>query len=595
MKVSHAIGVAILVNLGLGSPSYAEGRDVESQPPWAETRRPDVRAATISAAQEPFQAMQALYAAASKGVVKVIAQPRIGRPIIGSGFFVSSNGLIATSWQIIASPHLSAVKIQIEDVILEVSVLAIDEQAGVAILKPIEAMSIPHVFSGRAGGDPGVGDGAFGVGYPIPARLSFSGGVVGGLRSAGEVAGVLGKGAKLDHGYRYIQSDSAVDSGNVGGPLLDATGKVLGMCVLRRPGGADGFSIEWKAIADLIAAAAKARAMDMGEIQKRAAAVKEKPSPFAPAPTAGIDIIRAFNSNRQKAYCTRCGGKGKIIVTETRTRWVTRRVLIGRQYHSVQVAQEYTVDVEKPCPICDGRLTNEDSKAAGEAVGKMAQALIWADLDDPAAVAPYWDGMRLLGELAFLDRMYGAQANRAATQMLSAPQKNVGNPVAFGAYVADVRTADKGAFLLVVLGNTNQCVAVGCPGSIPDLAGQYCQIAGIVYGSNGSLPLVAAAGVEVVHKVDPDYRRKHPAPLPPELAKMAARRLMPAAPAETREPAPAAQALARARMYIQNDMKAKAVDILKELIKDYPKSEQAAAALELLEKLAPAEYPPKKK
>jgi S1-C subfamily serine protease len=595
MKVSHAIGAAILVNLGLGSGPCIGGRDVESQPPWAETRRPDSPAALISAAQGPFRAMQALYAAASKGVVKVIAQPRIGRPIIGSGFFVSSNGLIATSWQIIASPHLSAVKIQIEDVILEVSVLAIDEQAGVAILKPMEAMTIPHVFSGRAGGDPGVGDGAFGVGYPIPARLSFSGGAVGGLRSAGEVAAVLGKGTKLDHGYRYIQSDSAVDSGNIGGPLLDDKGKVLGMCALRRPGGADGFSIEWKAIADLIAAAAKARAMDMGEIQKRAAAVKDKPSAFAPAPTAGMDIIRAFNSNRQKAYCTRCGGKGKIIVAETRTRWVTRRVLIGRQYHSVQVAQEYTVDVEKPCPICCGRLTNEDSKAAGEAVGKMAQALIWADLDDPAAVAPYWEGMRLLGELAFLDRMYGAQANRAATQMLSAPQKNVGNPVAFGAHVADVRTADKGTFLLVVLGNTNQCVAVGCPGSIPDLAGQYCQIAGIVYGSNGSLPLVAAAGVEVVHKVDPDYRRKHPAPLPPELAKMAARRLMPAAPAETREPAPAAQALARARMYIQNDLKAKAVDILKELIKDYPKSEQAAAARQLLEELAPAEYPPKKK
>ena len=76
---------------------------------------------------------------------------------------------------------------------------------------------------------------------------------------------------------------------------------------------------------------------------------------------------------------------------------------------------------------------------------------------------------------------------------------------------------------------------------------------------------------------------------------MAARRLMPAAPPETREADPAAQALTRAKMYIQNDLKAKAVDILKQLIEDYPKSEQAAAALELLEKLAPAEYPPKKK
>jgi len=595
MKVSHAIGVAILVNLGLGSGSYAGSRDVESQPSRRETRRTDAPAALTSAAQAPFQAMRALYAAASKGVVKVIAQPQIGRARVGSGFFVSSSGLIATSWRVIASPRLSAVAIQIEDVILEASVLAIDDKAGVAILKPTEAMTIPQVFSGRAGEGPRAGERVFGVGYSSPARLSFSGGVVAGLRSAGEAAVAMGPKTRLEHSYRYIQADSAIDSGNIGGPLLDDKCKVLGMCAMKRPGGPDGFSIEWKAVADLTAAAAKARPIDMGELQKRAAAVKDEPSPFVPAPTAGMDIIRAFNSNRRQAYCTRCGGKGKITVTETRTRWVTKRVLIEGRYHAVRTAEKYTVDVEKICPVCLGKLVNEDPKAAGEAVGKMAQALIWADLDDPAAVGPYWEGMRLLGELAFLNRMYGAQANRAAAQMLSAPQKNIGEPVAFGGYVAGVRTANKGAFLLVVVGNTNQCVVAECPGSVTDLAGQYCQIAGIVYGSDGSLPLVSAASVEVMHKVDPAYRAKHPAPLPPELARLAARRVMPPVPTDTREPDLAEQALKRARMYIQNNLKAKAVDILKELIADYPKSEQAATALELLEKLAPAEYPPKKK
>jgi S1-C subfamily serine protease len=595
MRASHAIGVVVLVNLGFGSGSYAGDRDVESQPAWPETRRPDAPAALASAAQEPFQAMRGLYATASKGVVKVIAQPRIGRAVVGSGFFVSSSGLIATDWRVIASPHLSAVAIQIEDVIVGVSVLAIDDKAGVAILRPMEAMTIPHVFSGRGGQGPQAGERVFSVGYSSPARLSFSVGVVGGPRSAGEVAAVLGKGTKLDHGYRYIQADSAIDGGNIGGPLLDDKGKVLGMCAMRRPGGPDGFSIEWKAIADLMSNTAKARAMDMGEVQKRAAAVRDDPAPFAPAPTAAMDIIRAFNSNRRQAYCSRCGGKGKITVTETQTRRVTKSFMISGRIERRSVLTDVDVDVERPCPLCRGRLVNDDPKAAGEAVGKMAQALIWAELDDPAAVRPYWEGMRLLGELAFLDRTFGADVNQAAAQMLSAPQKNVGNPVAFSGHVADVRAANKGAFLLVVLGNADRCVAVVCPGDVTDLAGRYCQIAGIVYGSDGSLPLVCAASVEVVHKVDPEYRAKHPAPLPPELAKMAAGRLMSPAPDDTREPAPAEQALARAQMYLQNNMRTKAVDILKELIKDYPKSEQAAAALELLETLAPDEYPPKKK
>jgi TolA-binding protein len=42
-------------------------------------------------------------------------------------------------------------------------------------------------------------------------------------------------------------------------------------------------------------------------------------------------------------------------------------------------------------------------------------------------------------------------------------------------------------------------------------------------------------------------------------------------------------------------MKTQAIAILKKLIEDYPKSEEAATARQLLEQLDPAEYPPKKK
>ena len=597
MKILCAIGAVILASLCIGSVSYAEDRRPASQPAWPETLSPYTLATLMSSAQESFKAMQALYATASKGVIKVIAQPRFGRPIVGSGFFVSSSGLIATNWHVIASPNLLAVSIQIEDVILGASVLAIDEKADVAILKPTEAMSIPHVFGGRAGAAPRAGDSTFGIGYPSPARLSFSRGVVVGLRSAGEVAAAMGSGTKLAHGYRYIQADSAVDSGNIGGPLLDDEGKVLGMCALGHSGGLYGFSIEWKAIADLMATAAKARAMDMGEIQKRAAAVKDEPSPFAPAPTAGMDIIRAFNSTQRQAYCSRCGGKGKVVLPETRTRWVTKQVIVVNHVEWRTVPVKYEVDVEKTCPVCSGELINESPKAAGEAIGKMARALIWADLQDPAAVRPYWDGMRLLGELAFLDRRYGAEVNQAAATILSAPRKNVGNPVVFVGRVVDIQTVPNGVLLLAVFGNRNQCVVVGCPGQITAPAGQDCQIAGIVYGSAGELPLISAASVEAVHKADWDYRRKHPAPLPPELEKLEARRLMSAPPAQTTPSAPksAESTLAHARVYIQNNMKTQAIAILKELLKDYPESEQAATARQLLEQLDPAEYPPKKK
>ena len=585
MNVSHAISGVFFVSLWIGSVSCA----TDDRP------APDTWVLYAGTSQEPFNAMCALYAAAGKGVIKVIGQPRLGRPIVGSGFFISSDGLIATNWHVIASPHLSSVAIEVQDVVLEASVLAIDEKADVAILKPREAMSIPHVFSGRAAGDLRAGDSVFGVGYPFPGRLSFSRGVVRGLRSAGEVAAAMGGGVKLNHGYRYIQADSPVDSGNIGGPLLDDAGKVLGMCALRHRSGLYGFSIEWKAIADLMATAAKARPMDMGEIQKRAAAVKDEPSPFAPAPTAGMDIIRAFNSAQRKAYCSRCGGKGVALVTETRTKMVVKQVVIDGISDMKPVPVQYDVEVEGTCPLCGGELITENPKAAGEAIGKLAQALIWANLHDPAAVGPYWEGMRLLDELAFLDLSRGAEVNKAAAEILSQPQKNVGNPVVFCGYVVDVQTVPNGSLLLVVPGKTRQGVVVGCPGHTAALAGQYCQIAGIVYGSDAKLPLVCAAGVHALHKADSQYRSKHLSPLPPELAKMAARKLLPPTPAADGESNPAEQMLARARLYIQNNMKTQAVPILKQLIEDYPKSEQADTARELLGKIDPAEYPPKKK
>jgi len=600
MKTSHAIGAAILVGFLSGSVLSAGKPVPEAQPVRPERPSVYVMMTITEAAQEPFKAMRGLYTGASKGVIKVIGQPRLGRPIFGSGFFVSSSGLIATNWHVIASPSLSAVAIQIEDVILGVSVLAIDEKADVAILKPTEAMSIPCVLSGRIAADPAVGSAAFSIGYPIPARVSFSRGSVRGFRSAGEVAEAMGRGVKLDHGYRYIQADAAVDSGNIGGPLLDDSGKVLGMCALRRPGGPDGpdgFAIEWKAIEDLMAIAAKARAMDIGEIQKRAAAVKDEPSAFTETPTSRMDLTRAFNTTQRLAYCSRCGGKGTVPGTETRTRQVTKQVTNNGVSEMRTVSESYEVPIEKTCPVCNGDLVSENAKTAGEAIGRMAHALIWADLHDPAAVGPYWEGTRLLGEVAFFDYGHSSQMNQIAAGILSAPRKNTGNPVVFLCYVIDTQTIPNGSLLLTVLAGSNKCVVVECPGQVTVPLDQYCQIAGIVYGSDGSLPLVSAAGVEGVHKADPKYRAKHPAPLPPELAKMAARKLIapPSSLADTREPDPAEQALVRARMYMQNNMSSKAIDILKGLLKNFPESKQAVTARQLLEELAPAEYPPKKK
>ena len=149
----------------------------------------------------------------------------------GSGFIISKDGLILTNAHVVADAEEVTVKLS-DRREYKAKVLGSDDATDVAVLK-IEAANLPVVQLG----DPGklnVGDHVLAIGSPFGFEQSATAGIV--SAKARSLPG--------DGHVPFIQTDVAVNPGNSGGPLFDASGAVVGINsqIYSRTGGYQGVS-----------------------------------------------------------------------------------------------------------------------------------------------------------------------------------------------------------------------------------------------------------------------------------------------------------------------------------------------------------------
>ena len=150
----------------------------------------------------------------------------------GSGFIIHANGIILTNAHVVHGATQVTVKLA-DHHEYPAKVLGMDAKTDVAVLK-IDAHDLPIVRLG----DPGnlaVGDYVLAIGEPYGLEETATAGIV------------SAKGRDLpdsDHAVPFIQTDVAVNPGNSGGPLFDATGGVVGINseIYSRSGGFEGVS-----------------------------------------------------------------------------------------------------------------------------------------------------------------------------------------------------------------------------------------------------------------------------------------------------------------------------------------------------------------
>jgi serine protease Do len=149
----------------------------------------------------------------------------------GSGFIISSDGLILTNAHVVRDAQEVTVKLA-DRRELTAKVLGADPATDIAVLR-VKAGGLPTVKFGDAKSLQ-VGDYVLAIGAPFGFDQSATAGIV----------SAKGRSLPGDAYVPFIQTDAAVNPGNSGGPLFDAAGNVVGINaqIYTQTGGYQGLS-----------------------------------------------------------------------------------------------------------------------------------------------------------------------------------------------------------------------------------------------------------------------------------------------------------------------------------------------------------------
>jgi len=158
----------------------------------------------------------------------------------GSGFLISSDGMIVTNKHVVADSSATYTVSLNNGKKYTATVLAKDPVLDVALIK-ISVTGLPYLTLGNSD-SLDVGQSVIAIGNALGQfKNSVSVGVVSGLSrsiTAGDNAG------SSEHLDKVIQTDAAINPGNSGGPLLNLNGEVIGINVAVVQGSSNvGFAL----------------------------------------------------------------------------------------------------------------------------------------------------------------------------------------------------------------------------------------------------------------------------------------------------------------------------------------------------------------
>ena len=158
----------------------------------------------------------------------------------GSGFFVSADGLIVTNKHVVDQKSAEYTVFTNNGKKHDAKVVARDPVLDIALIK-IEGLGFPYLSLGNSD-TLQIGQSVIAIGNALGEyRNTVSVGVVSGLARSITAGDNSGNVEVLDH---VIQTDAAINPGNSGGPLLDLSGRVIGVNVAIAQGSQNvGFAL----------------------------------------------------------------------------------------------------------------------------------------------------------------------------------------------------------------------------------------------------------------------------------------------------------------------------------------------------------------
>lgn len=202
---------------------------------------------------------------------------------IGTGFIVSSSGVIITNFHVIAGAYPAMIKLTNGDIYDDILIIDFDERRDIAIIK-IKGWDLPVVELGNSELIK-IGEQIIVIGNPQGLENSVTDGLVSGIRDSGD-------------GYNVHQISAPISPGSSGSPVFNRKGEVIGIATSSIEDGQNlNFSVPINYARGLISEDVK---MDLEEFSKLAGTFT---SQFEQARDSDIRTFLArFNDNIRKLF-----------------------------------------------------------------------------------------------------------------------------------------------------------------------------------------------------------------------------------------------------------------------------------------------------
>ncbi|MEK7162497.1 MAG: trypsin-like peptidase domain-containing protein, partial [Patescibacteria group bacterium] len=164
---------------------------------------------------------------------------------LGSGFLVSADGLLVTNRHVVEDTAAEYSVVMNDGKRLGAKVLALDPLKDIAVLK-LEGENFPFISLGSSD-NLRVGQSVIAIGNALGEfQNTVSVGVISGLSRSIVAVGAVSGPERLQ---QVIQTDAAINPGNSGGPLLDITGRAIGINTALAQGAENiGFALPINAV-----------------------------------------------------------------------------------------------------------------------------------------------------------------------------------------------------------------------------------------------------------------------------------------------------------------------------------------------------------